>query len=231
MIVSYARNFIFIKTKKTAGTTVEAVLATACAPGDIVTHPSHKYVGIDLDKFASFFEGQKAIAPEGDEDEREDKRQGRKRGDFFNHMDAADIRERIDGAFWDSAYKLTVERHPYEKAVSQAYWRMKKKKKSWMEDFPELLDRVVRTGDYVGYRRWTIRGEVAVNDFIRHETLETDLARVGKHLGFPIPSFIPQLKGQTRDDRRPAREILSDDQKEIVYLRCREEFEILGYER
>jgi hypothetical protein len=108
---------------------------------------------------------------------------------------------------------------------------MKRKQKSWRDDFPELLDRVVRTGDFVGFRRWTIRGEVAVNDFIRHETLDADLARIGKHLGFPIPGFIPQLKGQTRDDRRPAKEILSEDQKEIVYLRCREEFEILGYER
>lgn len=187
MIVSYARKFIFIKTKKTAGTTVEAVLATACAPGDVVTHPSDKYVGIGLEKFAGFFEEQKANSPEDDDDEREDKRQGRARGDFHNHMDAIDIRDRID--------------------------------------------RVVRSGDYIGFRRWTIRGNVAVNDFIRHESLDADLARIGARLGFPIPSFIPQLKGHTRTDRRPAKEILSEDQKEIVYLRCREEFEILGYER
>jgi hypothetical protein len=34
----------------------------------------------------------------------------------------------------------------------------------------------------------------------------------------------------TRADKRPAREILSDEQKDIIRMVCREEFELLGYE-
>jgi hypothetical protein len=37
MIVSYLHKFIFIRTKKTAGTTVEMTLAPACGPDDIIT--------------------------------------------------------------------------------------------------------------------------------------------------------------------------------------------------
>jgi hypothetical protein len=231
MIVSYARKFIFIKTKKTAGTTAEAVLATGCAPGDIVTHPSGKYVGMDLARFVSFF-GEGGNTPmEIDDEEGTDKARGRKHGEFYNHMMAGEIRDKVDRTFWDSACKLTIERHPYEKAVSQAYWRQLKKKKLSSEDFPTTLDRVVRTGDYVGFKRWSIDRKIAVDDFIRHETLLADLTRIGKRLGFPVPQTLPQLKNQTRLDHRPAKEILSEEQREIVFQRCREEFEILGYKR
>ena len=46
-----------------------------------------------------------------------------------------------------------------------------------------------------------------------------------------MPAELPVMKAKTRVDRRPAREILTREQKDRVYENCREEFEILGYER
>ena len=225
MIVSYSRKFIFIKTKKTAGSTVEAVLATACAQGDIVTYPSIKYVGMDPTKLGT----QYASDGQGD-DEVESKRFSKKRGDFFNHMSAEEARPRIDPLFWDSALKLTVERHPYEKAVSQAYFRVNRRLGA-AADFPAHLDKIVRGGDYVGFKRWSIDGKNIIDEFIRQENLQEDLARIGRQLGFAVPAELPRLKSKTRVDRRPAKEILTDKQKQVVFERCREEFQILGYER
>ena len=37
MIVSHAHKFIFIKTKKTAGTAIEAALSELCGPDDVIT--------------------------------------------------------------------------------------------------------------------------------------------------------------------------------------------------
>lgn len=224
MIVSYSRNFIFIKTKKTAGSTVEAVLATGCAKSDIVTVPSAKYVGMDPNKLGP------EHAADFDEEELDSKRQGKKRGDFFNHMMAEEISRRIDPIFWKAALKITVERHPYEKAVSQTYFRIGKKPR-FKHDFPAYLDRVVRSGDYGGFKRWSIDGKSVIDEFIRQENLKEDVARVGRRLGIAVPAELPRLKSRTRIDRRPAKEILNDEQKEIVFTRCREEFEILGYER
>jgi len=134
MIVSYSHNFIFIKTKKTAGTTVEAVLAASCGPDDVVTLTTSN-AGEDMSRNAE---------------------------NFFKHMTAEQACAKIDPEFWKSAYKLTVERHPYEKAVSQAFYRFPKKNHS-MEAFPKYLDRVVREGDYLGFHRWSIDGKVAVD--------------------------------------------------------------------
>jgi hypothetical protein len=225
MIVSYSRNFIFIKTKKTAGSTVEAVLATACARSDIVTYPSIKYVGMDPAKLGPEFTSEAQ-----DDEEVESKRRGKKRGDFFNHMTAEEAYPRIDPAFWNSALKLTVERHPYEKVVSQAYFRANRKLRN-VVDFPAHLDKIVRTGDYVGFHRWSIGGKRVVDEFIRQEQLQEDMTRIGQRLGINIPGELPRMKSRTRVDRRPANEILTDEQKQIIFERCREEFEILGYER
>ena len=229
MIISYSRKFIFIKTKKTAGSTVEAVLATGCLPGDTVTAPSDKFVGMDIAKLNASLAASDP-SDEENENERENRRRLRKSGGVYNHMTAAEARAIIDAAFWNDALKITVERHPYEKAVSQAFFRMGKARRRGVE-FPEHLDRVVHAGDYVGFPRWTIESKVAVDEFIRQENLQADLDRIGERLGMPMPAELPRFKSKKRVDRRPAREILSDEQKEIVFTRCREEFEILGYER
>ncbi len=225
MIVSYSKNFIFIKTKKTAGSTVEAVLATGCAKSDIVTHPSVKYIGLDPTELG----GKHRFDIEVDEDI-ESKRYGRKRGDFYNHMSAEELSQKMESAFWAGALKLTVERHPYEKVVSQTYYRLNKRQRT-NGDFDKHLDRMVRKGDYVGFERWSIAGKSIIDEFIRQETLQADMARIGERLGITMPAELPRLKSRSRIDRRPAREILNDEQKQIVFERCRQEFEILGYER
>ncbi len=225
MIVSYSRNFIFIKTKKTAGSTVEAVLAASCSKDDIVTFPSVKYVGLGTDLTFT--------APDDEERPGErirKEREKRRDGGFYSHMPADEAYPKIDPAFWSSATKLTVERHPYEKAVSQAYFRISTKNR-FQKEFPAFLDDVVRRGEYAGFPRWSIDGKVVIDEFIRQENLKADLDRVGALLGISIPALLPQFKSKSRIDHRPASEILNDAQKLIVYEHCREEFDILGYER
>jgi hypothetical protein len=233
MIVSYLHNYIFIKTKKTAGTTVEAVLAPSCGPDDVVTFgkvaPGDKSLArntyLDPELEAAFrSRGKRRPTPE-------ERQAGRARGILFGpHTNAETARGMIDPKFWDGAFKFTSERHPYEKAVSQAYFRFAKRGLP-ADEFPAHLDGVVRNGDYLGFPRWSIDGKAVIDDFVRQETLRADLGRIGARLGIPIPNELPQKKTASRVDRRPAREILTDEQKAIVYERCAQEFEILGWER
>jgi hypothetical protein len=225
MIVSYSRNFIFVKTKKTAGSTVEAVLAATIADGDIVTQEDgYKHPGSEdgFDEEALRRQRQEAKLT------RRDERRGRKQGGaFYSHMSAEEMRGLIDPAFWDRAVKLTVERHPYEKVVSQAFYR------AFRDGSPGIerhLDRILHKATYAGHPLWMIDGKVAVDVFLRQENLKSDLDALGARLGLAIPETLPQLKSKSRLDRRPAREILSEDQKRMVQETCRVEFETLGYE-
>lgn len=226
MIVSYSRNFIFVKTKKTASSTVEAVLAAALIEGDIVTQEDgYRHPGSDETWDDEALHRQRRLAKLAREDQ---ERPRRKRADgFYSHMSAAEARDRLDLAFWERAFKLTVERHPYEKAVSQAFYRAFR---DGRPDVSRYLDRVLRKGSYAGHPFWMIDGKVAVDMFLRQETLKPDLERVSVQLGIAVPETLPRLKVRSRVDRRPAREILSAEQKRQVQETCRVEFEILGYE-
>ncbi len=234
MIVSYLHNFIFIKTKKTAGSSVEMMLAPPCGPDDIITP-----IGNDAERVRGNGEPlcrNFADDPAWEEDLRtiiKGKRpQARRKAfekehkpKFFNHMPARQIKALVAPAFWDCAVKITSERHPYEKAVSLAYFTFKSD-----TSFEAHLDQIVRKRGYVSHPLYTIGGEVVVDEFIRLETLRDDIRRVAAKLGLPIPGEMARANSRTRLDQRPAREILSDAQKEIVYANCKKEFDQLGYD-
>jgi hypothetical protein len=235
MIASYLHNFIFIKTKKTAGTTVEMVLAPACGPDDIITPLASKEEMLrgngeplcrNFSDDPALEERLRGIMKAKRAHVRRQAVEMRRGNRFYNHMPASEIRPMLAPEFWDRAVKITAERHPYEKAVSFAYFTFQPDQGS----FEEHLDAIVRRRGYAGHPYYTIGEEVVANEFIRHETLRDDLRRVGAKLGIPIPDELVHTKARTRLDRRPAREILSDAQKEIVYATCRKEFELLGYE-
>jgi hypothetical protein len=152
-------------------------------------------------------------------------------------MKADDIRAAVSPGFWAGAFKFTSERHPYEKAVSLAFYRYgkreriaAKKGKRLSEDFAVVLDETVRTRLYKSFNFYAIDGQVVVDDFVRHETLESDLQRIGTRLGIAIPQQLPRKKAIYKLDDRPAAEILTAEQKRIIRETCREEFDLLGYE-
>jgi hypothetical protein len=157
---------------------------------------------------------------------------GTQRESIAGHMTLRDIVPLVSAEFWNESFKFSCERHPYDKAVSLAHFnwlRGESRGKSRDMEFDEYLDRTVRQGSYRGFDHYSIDGKVAVDDFIRFETLAEDLQRIGEHLGITIPAELPQKKTAMRKDRRPGQEILSDEQKQIVYDHCREEFELFGY--
>ncbi|MBV9570245.1 MAG: sulfotransferase family 2 domain-containing protein [Alphaproteobacteria bacterium] len=206
MIVSFQKNFVFIRTRKTASSTIETVLRQSLDSEDLfvgkstLRHPKGK----DRARPQSNIETVAA------------------------HMKAEDIAKLVPDSFWSGSFKFTSERHPYEKAVSLAYYNFGKAQQS-EGDFAEFLDMTVRRGNYRSFDHYTIDGKVVVNDFIRHETLESDLKRIADIIGVLVPDDLPQKRTAFRADRRPAHEILTPEQKQQVYQRCREEFELLGY--
>jgi hypothetical protein len=234
MIASYLRNFIFIKTKKTAGTSVEVALAEVCGPADIVTPlgPSDEMRRGNGQPVCRNFASDPAIEQELKEalisGDPHAYLRARKKCEFYAHMPAAEIKQHLPVEFWDNACKITVERHPYEKAVSGAYFHYRPRKHP---PFPEYLDTFINGGRYASFKLYTIAGIPVIDEFLRQETLQHDLNRVGAKLGFSVPEELARTKISSRKDTRPAQEILSEEQKLTIYEFCRPEFELLGYER
>lgn len=66
---------------------------------------------------------------------------------------------------------------------------------------------------------------------IRHANILADFNRILERLGLPPVSELPRAKSGFRRDGRPAGDILSSRQKQILQQDCRLEFELFGYGR
>lgn len=233
MIASFLHNFIFIKTQKTGGTTVETVLANFCGPDDIITPLGKKdeRARSNGTPVCRNFAGNSLLEREWIDGlfNSEDGPQGRRNKlKFYAHIPAVLLKPRLDPAFWDRAFKFTIERHPYERVVSKALFKLGRKRP--MERFPEFLNRILEEKKYTSFNFYAIDGEVVVDEIIKLENLEADLQRVGQRIGISIPNPLPRMKSVSRRDKRPAREILSDEQKAEICRVCKVEFDLLGYE-
>jgi len=101
------------------------------------------------------------------------------------------------------AFKFTIERHPYEKVVSLAWFRAAPK-----GDFSQALDEVLKIGYYRNFDLYTIDGKLAVDFIIRYEKMDEDVPKVEKAIGgLPILDRLPRANSDQRKDRRAARDV------------------------
>ena len=237
MIVSYKHNFIFVKSRKTAGTSMEIALASCCGEDDIITPlgSDDELLRLKLDANAKprnylsdrtieakYWEYVVAGNQKGMRDVHQNEMPETYR--LYNHASAKRAVKVLGREFWDKAYKFTIERHPYEKCVSWA-WH-KKRDKSTDEAIRHSLDQ----GMYRNFDLYSLEGKVAVDFIVRYEHMESDVKLLEQKLGMELYSRMPRAKGGERKDPRPAREVLSDDHKAQIREFCAEEFALMGYE-
>ena len=151
---------------------------------------------------------------------------------YYNHMPAAEIRSSISRETWDRLYKFTIERHPYEKAVSLAYFVLVLNFKSHRFrklKFKRQLNKTLEKGSFRNFDFYSQDGQVIVDDVLIYENRARDFPMLEKRLGLEIVKHFPVTKDRFRLDWTPAAEILSNRQKERVYEVCKEEFETFGF--
>lgn len=107
MIISHKNKFIFVKGRKIAGTAIEIALSGICGPLDIITPISQgdEDMRLKLGRGAQNYFGTK-LTDTGDI---------KLDQEYYNHMPLRDVKLLLNG------YKCwTVDRHPYDKVLSQA---------------------------------------------------------------------------------------------------------------
>lgn len=229
MIVSHKHKFIFLKTRKTAGTSVEVILSRFCGPDDIITPISDKDETLrgsengprnDQGRFNPLPE----LAVPGTDISRtiRDAWRGRK---FFNHMTAAQARNRLPREVWDSYFKFCFERNPWDKTLSSFHWQNRNRVP------PRTLPEFLACKDYKSdLPVYTIGGELAVDFVGRYETLQDDLNKVAAKLGLEGDLELPRAKGGYRKDARHYRDVFTEEQRAIVASKYAREIELFGYE-
>ena len=223
MIASFTHKFVFVKTRKVGGTSLEIVLSAWCDDQDICSPipPEDERMRHTFGGRARNFEG-------GDGTVR-----------FYNHMPASDIARELP-ELWNESFKFTVERHPYEKAISRAWWNLGRKGGLRKFDvfgiahkaaFQREMEDVLEKRSYINFPLYTAEGQVLVDEIWPYEQMWERLRSLSAKLGLPTPSSVPRAKGGYRKDRRPAGDILTSDQRDKIYTDARVEFELLGFKR
>ena len=206
MIISHEHKFIFLKTKKTAGTAIEAALSELCSPSDVIT-PYREESETD----------RKGLGPQNYRIEHPLKPKrplwrkllGRPERyyhhsvGFYEHMPASRVRDYVGEDVWRSYFKFAFDRNPWDRQVS--WYLYKTKSKSIRPSFERFMqDR--RRAFVTNYAIYTIDGELAVDFVGRYENLQDELAKaldlagVGRHLKVPRTNITPD-KDQARDYR------------------------------
>jgi len=224
VIISHSHRYIFIKSEKTAGTSVEAALSKHCGDRDMVT-PLGDY-WFNRDERGEWIHS--AMNAEG----------------FFQHDSAAEVKRKVPPEIWREYFKFSIARNPWDRVVSNFSWQARNRRdlqpaRRWyhrlgvpFDEFQEmrkLFSKFV-AGDWkTNDRFYLLDGSLCVDFVIRYERLTDDLAEVCRRVGLP-PVNLPHLKSGLRKDGHSYRDYYDEVTKATVAERHHNDLQLFGYE-
>ena len=228
MIISHKYKFIFLKTNKTAGTSIEIALSKHCAASDIITPISKEDEVMRSDlgypgsqNFMSSFSDYSI------KDIAKFVRYRKRKIDYYNHISALEVKAKIGYEIWNSYYKFCFERNPWDRIISHYYWHYK------TEPRPEISDYIVSGNPIIlknrGLNLYTIDGSIAVDKVCRFENINQELEEIRVKLGIPEKLVLPRAKSKFRKDRRNYRDILSNIDEVNITRLFKDEIDLLNY--
>lgn len=230
MIISHKHKFIFIKTKKTAGTSIEIALSKICGPKDIITPIS---LEDELYRKELGFPGkQNYLIPfykySGKDILSAIKQKQRLR--FYNHMPASEIKNRIPENVWNEYYKFSFERNPFDKFISLYYWKGRDEIFGSMKAFIESGS----VPKVLGFDLYTLQNKIAVDKIYKFENLSEAIDDINNVLQLSDADKIALPSVKTKSGKRKShahyREVLTDFEIDWIKKTYSREMTHFGYE-
>lgn len=210
--ISNAYGFVFLKTRKTAGTTIERVLVPFCTEphSDVTLEGSEKHYAYDKDR---------GSAPEG----------------WRPHIPAKRARNRLGHEKWKRYFRFTAVRNPFDRAISHFFWLRRHEASLENQSFHEVRDMFKRfciRSNYATDRDIvTIGDDLVVEDAIRFERLNDDIYRIGKRLELALPEgSLPEINVGIREwNGKAISEFFDQESIDAVRRSMEWVFEHFGY--
>ena len=246
-IISFKHRFIFLKTRKVAGTSVEAVLRSFTGPDDIVpcVTPRDEYFSARKGDFS------KNYADSNTEEQRytdlvlaEDFEGAMQylqsiKPKYVSHMRIG----RVEKAITDLGYQLsdfysfTIERHPYSWMVSSVAYNNARYNSGTLAPMPsnKILNLVKEKAvdpqflRGINWHMYTQDDQIRVNRVLRYENLQGELLSTLAEIGIDISTIeLPEMKTNVR--HIDAADLLDDEAKALVAASFAKVFAALDYE-
>jgi hypothetical protein len=240
MIVSHRHRFIFIKTQKVAGTSVEIALSKFLGPEDVVTpivDPADEALRRRLGvcgpqnyraTLRDLFREGMSLSGEG----RNYARQiigGKWPQRYFNHIGAEAIRAAVGEKVWTEYFKFTIERNPFDKAVSAFFYYGRRRVPDLQFRAFVLSGEAERVSDFDKY---ALRGLPAMDFVARYETLASDLDQVGNRLGLDerLSGLLRSIRTKTTSrGKEPVATYYDKETRAVIEIQFARECRYFGY--
>jgi len=240
MIICHRHRFIFIKTRKTAGSSVEIALSRFCREGDLVTPLSAERGEEELRRAEGGFGPANHRKPIREHRGLKEWRRLLLRGQratYGEHMTAPEVWRLVGPEVWSAYLKVTVERNPWDRALSRYWWQRRRWEEKGRTGFPPVSDYLVWLEEnkphwLSNWGHYTIDDEIAVDRVLLYEHLGEQLAELGEEMGLGERLTLPgeRAKGGFRKDARAYQDVLTPADRDRIGRICRREVRAFGYE-
>lgn len=224
MILLKNHKVLFVKTTKTAGTSIELALSQFATAQDIVTPIFPQELGHMPQNYLGFFNPFKEL--HGAQSFKHTLRPfvdfaiGRK---YFNHMTLNQIVSRCDFDL-TSYFKFCVERNPYSKVVS--YYEMQKTRGKTTKNFSDFIRFNRLPLDHLKYMNRS--GEVLLDQVLKYEDLKNSFEKLVCER-FNLPNYRFGNFAKVSAARQDFRFYYSDADVDLVNTLYRPVFNIFDY--
>lgn len=187
VLVSRRYKFIFVKSKKTAGTSVEGLLEKYCMDHDAISDNKEqnngKYVPTHKQDFQIHELGIVGSRDHGKNNSNK----------WKEHMCLGRIANNVNTQVFNNCYKFTIIRNPWDKMVSLYYHEVNRSGYTDLT-FDQFIKTSTRSIDFHAY------DNPKFDFFIRYENLKEDLQKVATKLKLPDfdVSELPNWKSEYR---------------------------------
>lgn len=228
MILSHKYKFIFLKTAKAAGTSIEIALSKHLGDNDIITPisppdeiirrqlgyrgPQNFYVPLRCCSMRDIAGTLLTF----------------RRKKFYNHMSCQEVRSLVGDGVWNTYYKFCIERNPFDRVVSLYYWIHRREPRPTLAQFLEQPE--IELLSRRGLELYTTQtGAIAVDRVGRYENLIQDLEEIRRAIGIPEPLELPHAKASHRSDKRHYSDVIDELSRSKIAARFQREMELFGY--
>lgn len=230
MILSHEHRFIYIKTYKTASTSIEAALAEICGPEDVITPASEPLMKHRKGERAQNYRLDHPLVPKRPLWRRLLRRPERHYHPsvgFYEHMPAWRVKAYVGDDIWNSYYKFTFERNPWDRQVSWYFYKTKSKTPRPSFDAFNADKRRAYVGNYDLY---SIDGTVAMDAIGTYENLDEDFEKIVQKIGIKEEITLPRANVSTAPETADYRAYFTEESRDKMAEWYAREIALFGYE-
>ena len=228
MILSHKHKFIYIKTYKTASTSIETALAEICGTDDIITPTSQKLMQTRKGLREQNWRLDHPLVPKRPLWRKllgRPERFYHPTVGYYEHMPAWRVKAYIGDEIWNSYYKFTFERNPWDREVSWYFYKTKSKdprpsfekflankKRAWVENYDLYSIDSKPCMDYIG----------------RYENLNEDFEHVLELINLKGKVSLPTTNVSKKKEQ-DYQKYFSDENRDLMAEWYQREIELFDY--